>query len=83
MGLEERLHEQFEWMESQKKYSITFENRKDFNLATDWNLDELINHYYDIGYSDRILIFENIEDRNSFEKYVIMNKFKYTLDNSN
>jgi hypothetical protein len=59
-----------------KRYTIQFKNRDDFNKVTDWNLDELCNFDYEVGYSDMIIIFDNWDDREGVDGCIIMNHFK-------
>ena len=59
-----------------KRWFIKIHHRKDFNEITDWNLLEMIDGDIEIGYSDKILIFDTLEDKDGILNCIIMNHFK-------
>ena len=59
-----------------KRWFIKIYYRNDFNKIVDWNLLEIINEDIEIDYSDKILIFDTLEDKDVVLNCIIMNHFK-------
>ena len=55
-----------------KTYKIKFENRNEFNFAID-----LTNFSIDIGYSDKILVYDNEYFRDRFFRYLRISGIQY------